>query len=208
MENYVNVQDTSTGWVNPSSSSSKVNEIKNETNMNYQKIDESLTTNFASLNDKLNNIINQIQELNSRLSNLSTTNVSNVKVAEEPIITQTNIENDNPFESAFDFIEPVNNVDEITEEIPKQEKLSFLNENTLPNNEVLEEPSITSLQDFMTSAKTAQETDTPATIEISQDVSEINDISNSFPVEIEAKMNGKGARFVSINDNSKILINK
>ena len=99
-------------------------------------------------------------------------------------------------------------MDEITEEIPKQEKLSFFNENTLPNNEVLEEPSITSLQDFMTSAKTAQGTDTPATIEISQDVSEINDISNSFPVEIEAKMNGKGARFVSINDNSKILINK
>ena len=64
---------------------------------------------------------------------------------------------------------------------------------------------MTSLQDFMSSAKANEET---PTIEISQDVSEVNDISNGFPVEIEAKMNGKGARFVSINDNSKILINK
>ena len=126
----------------------------------------------------------------------------------EPEITQTTVdlsENDNPFESAFDFIEPTNDVNEITEELPKQDELNFLNENTLPNNEIVEEPNMTSLQDFMVSAKTNEET---PTIEISQDVSEVNDISNGFPVEIEAKMNGKGARFVSINDNSKILINK
>ena len=206
MENYVNIQNTSNGWVNPSSSNNKINEIKNETNINYQKIDESLTTNFASLNDKLNDIISQIQELNSKLSSFSSNNANTVK---EPEITQTNVdlsENDNPFESAFDFIEPTNNIEELeTEQLPKQDELNFLNENTLPNNNPLEEPNMTSLQDFMSSAKANEET---PTIEISQDVSEVNDISNGFPVEIEAKMNGKGARFVSINDNSKILINK
>ena len=225
-ENYVqSAQIGRNDWINPSSNDKEkiLNEERTRVGGEYNALNQKLTSGeekIEKVENDLGLIINKITEMQNQINEL---NLKKDQVKEEPRFDL--------FSGAFE--ESTNSEDEIVDEplldepildepIPITSLDSLLNSTTEepkiePNintiNEVPNTNDVTSLSDFMNMAKQNTESNLsvePITnnIDISKDVSDVNDISNLYPINIEAKMQGKGARFIPIMDNSKLAVNE
>lgn len=224
-ENYVqSAQISRNDWINPSSNDKEkiLNEERTRVGGEYNALNQKLTSveeKIEKVENDLGLIINKITEMQNQINEL---NLKKDQVKEEPRFDL--------FSGAFE--ESTNSEDEIVDEplldepildepIPITSLDSLLNSTTEEPkieptintiNEVSNTNDVTSLSDFMNMAKQNTESNLsvePITnnIDISKDVSDVNDISNLYPINIEAKMQGKGARFIPIMDNSKLAVN-
>lgn len=236
-ENYVqSAQISRNDWINPSSNDKEkiLNEERTRVGGEYNALNQKLASveeKIEKVENDLGLIINKITEMQNQINELS---LKKDQVKEEPrfdLFSGAFEESNNSEDEFIDeplLDEPILDDSNIDTDVIKEEPISITSLDSLLNstteepkieptintiNEVPKTNDVTSLSDFMNMAKQNTEPNLsvePITnnIDISKDVSDVNDISNLYPINIEAKMQGKGARFIPIMDNSKLAINE